>query len=169
MDISEEPRFSTTHLAMTMGALTAALMLLVSLTGWQILGWIVLAIGIYYAMRVFRLETGDVITYSRALITGVQTSFFASIILAFVTFIAVTIDPSQIENMLILMEQKLITFGIASELAETVVQQWREMLSPVVVAVFSVFTYTIMGGLLSIVLAFLARSIKPDEFAASES
>ena len=134
MDISEEPQVSPTQTAMTIGAITAVLMLLVSAIGWQILGWIAFTGGIYYGMKRFRKETGGYISYFKALLTGAQTAFFASFILAFVSYVAATMEPSLIDTSLSNMEQQLISFGITSELAEIAVKQWREILSPIVVA-----------------------------------
>jgi len=153
MDISAEPQVLPTRMAMTIGAITAALMLLVSATGLQILGWIAFTGGIYYGMKRFRKETGGYISYFKALLTGAQTAFFASIILAFVSYVSATMEPSLIETSLNSIEQQLAAFGIPSELAEIAVQQWREILTPVVVAAISIFTYTAIGCMVALVCA----------------
>ena len=161
MDISAEPQVSPTRTAMTIGAGTAALMLLVSATGLQILGWIAFTGGIYYGMKRFRKESGGYISYLKALLTGVETAFFASVILAFVSYVAATMEPSLIETSLDNMEQQLSAFGIPSELAEIAVQHWREILTPVVVAVISIFTYTAIGCVLALVCALFVRNEQP--------
>lgn len=164
MDQSTDAHFFPTRMAMTIGAVTAILMLLVSVTGWQILGWIAFAGGIYYGMKCYRRETGGIVTYFKALMPGVQTAFFASLIIAFVRYVTATMNPSIIEDMFMMMEQKLITFDIPSELAEMTIQQVREFMSPTVIAVCTVIGYSAIGGFLSIVFAFFVQNAKPGEF-----
>ena len=161
MDTSTEPQVSPTRTAMTIGAVTAALMLLVSATGLQILGWIAFTGGIYYGMERYRKETGRYISYFKALLTGAQTAFFASVILAFVSYVAATMEPSLIEVSLNSMEVQLAAFGISPELAEMVVQKWREILTPVVVALISICTYTAIGCVVALVGALFVRNELP--------
>ena len=161
MDISAEPQVSPMRTAMTVGAVAAVLMLLVSATGLQILGWIAFVGGIYYGMKRFRKETGGYISYFKALITGALTAFFASCILAFFSYVVTTMDPSLLNTTLGLMEQQLTAFGISSELAEIAVQQWRELLTPMVVAIIAIFTYTTIGWVAALICAIFVRNEQP--------
>jgi len=164
MDSSTELRLSPMRGAMTIGAATAGVMLVVSALNLPVLGWFVFVVGIYFGMRTYRRVLGDIIVYTKALNVGFKTAFFASLILAFFTYVTTTIDSSLIDSTLEAMEQQLKTYSISPVLVEAAIQQWREMLSPVVIAAITIFTYSAMGGLLSIVLACFVRNAKSGEF-----
>ena len=164
MDKPTELPISPTRTAMTIGAITAALMLVVSAVGLQFIGWLVFVGGIYYGMKRFKKELGGIIVYFSALNAGFQTAFFASIILAFVVYVTTTLEPSLIAEMLDSMEQQLKTSGVSSGLVEIAVKQWNEILSPLVFAVITIFGYSLTGGLASLVCAFFVRNAKPGEF-----
>ena len=155
---------SPTRTAMTVGAFTAVLMLVVSAVGWQVVGWIVFLGGIYWGMKRFKNERGGIITWFRALNAGFQTAFFASVILAFVGYMSTKLEPSLITEMLNTVEQQLKTAGIPEGLTELAMQQWREIFSPVVFALIIIFMYSAMGGIASIVYAFFVYTAKPGEF-----
>ncbi|MDR1172780.1 MAG: DUF4199 domain-containing protein [Bacteroidales bacterium] len=161
MGASAEPPVSPTRTAMTIGAITAALMLLVFATGLQIIGWLVFAGGIYCGMKRFRTETGGCISYFKALFTGLQTAFFASVILAFAGYVTATMEPALIGATLDMMEQQLQTSGVPSGLAETVMQQWREILSPTVLGVITIFMCSATGCIVAVVCAFFIRNDQP--------
>ena len=161
---AELPPVSSTRIAMSVGAVTAALMLVVSAFGWQVVNWIVFLAGIYWGMKRFKNELGGIIVYFRALSAGFQTAFFASLIMAFFSYVSATLEPSLIDATLATVEQQLKTYSVSSALVEESVQQWREMLSPMVIAAITIFSYSTIGGLLSIVFAFFVRNAKPGEF-----
>ena len=158
MDTSAELPVSPARTAMTVGAVTAALMLAVSALGLQILGWLVFAGGIYYGMRRYRNETGGCISYFRALYAGIQTAFFASVICAFFFYMSTALEPSLIDKMLDTAEQQLKTYEIPSGLVETAIQQWHEMLSPLVIAMIAIFMYSAVGCIVGIVCAFFVQN-----------
>ena len=157
MDTSAVLPVSPTRTAMTMGAVIAALMLVVFTLGWQTLGWFVFIGGIYYGMCRFRKEKSGSISYSTALYAGMQTAFFTSVILAFTGYVTTTLNPSLIVAMLDAMEQQLLASGFPSELMETAMQQWRKIFSPLVFAIIIIFTYTSIGVFVSIICALFVR------------
>ncbi|MDR1155409.1 MAG: DUF4199 domain-containing protein [Bacteroidales bacterium] len=161
MGTSAEPSVSPTRTAMTTGAVIAALMLAVFATGLQIIGWLVFAGGIYYSMKRFRAETGGYISYFMALSTGIQTAFFASLILAFASYLTSTMEPALIDTALDAMEQQFKASSVPSGLAEMMMQQWRKILSPTVVGVITVFICSAMGCIVAIVCAFFIRNDQP--------
>jgi len=164
MDTTPELRISPTRGAMTVGAATAALMLVVSLVGWQIAGWIVFVGGIFYGMRIYKRVLGGIIVYSKSLNVGCQTAFFASLIMAFVGYVSTTFEPSLITSMLDVAEQQMKTSGFPEGLVDAAVQQWRGILTPMVFGVMIIFMYSTVGCFASIILAFFVRNAKPGEF-----
>ena len=156
MDTSAALPVSPTRTAMTIGAVTGALMLAVLAFGLQILGWLVFVGGIYYGMIRFRKETGGSISYFRALYAGIQTAFFTSVILAFAGYLTTTFDSSLIVAMLEMLEQRLLASGVPSGLVDTTMQQWREIFSAMMFAVIIIFTYSATGGFVCMVCALFA-------------
>jgi len=164
MESPTEIRLSPTRGAMSIGAATAGVMLLLSIFNLPVIAWFLFFGGIYFGMRTFRKVLGGIIVYSKALSVGFQTAFFASTILAFFTYVSTTLEPSLITAIVDAMEEQLITSAIPSGLVESMVQQWREALTPVVLAIITIFMYTAVGGIVGIILAFFVRNAKPGEF-----
>ena len=150
--------------AMVVGAIMAAVMLIFGAFNVQIMMWLVFAGGIYFGMRTYRKVLGGVINYSNALNVGFQSAFFASLILAFFTFMNTSINPSLITEFIDAAEVQLKTSGLPSILVENTMQQWREILTPTIFGVIIIFSYSAAGGLISIVLALLVKNAKSSEF-----
>jgi len=161
MESSEISPVSPTRTAMTVGAVTAVLMLMVSTFGWQMAGWLMFLGGIYWGIRRFKNECGGMITWFRALNAGLQTAFFASLILAFFAYMATKLEPSLITSMLDMVEQQLKTSGFPEGLTEIAMQQWRAIFSPIVFAVIIIFMYSAIGCFASMIYAIFAQTAKP--------
>jgi len=155
---------SPTRIAMRGGVFTATLMLIFSALGWQLMSWLAFIFGIYMGMKAYKSVRGGIIIYSQALSAGFQTAFFTSFILAFFAYVSVTINPSGIDITLEAMEQQLKTYTLSPVIAESIVQQWREILSPVMVAAITIFAYSAAGGLVAVLLAFFVKNTKSGEF-----
>ena len=164
METSAKITVSPTRVAMNAGALTAVLMLVISVMGLRIVELIVFMCGIYIGMKMFKNELGGIIVYTRALNAGFQTAFYASLILAFSAYVVTTLDPMSIPEILNAMEQQLKMSNAQPELVETVMYKWREILSPNVFAGINILIYTLIGSLVSLLLAFFVRNAKPGEF-----
>ena len=161
MDTSTDLVVSPTRTAMNVGAIIAALMLVVNAIGWQILGWIVFIGGIYYGMKSFRKASEGYISYFGALNAGIQSAFFASLILAFVGYVTAKLEPATIDATLDMMEQQLKSYDLPVGLAETAIRQWREMLTPVVLGLITILMFSAAGCMVSIVCAFFVRKEQP--------
>jgi len=164
MNSNSELRITPTRGAMTIGAFTAGVMLVVSIFNVPVLAWLVFVVGIYFGMRTYKRVLNGIIIYSRALNIGFQTAFFASLILAFFAYATTTFDPSLMNSMFEIAEQRLKTSGVPSELVDISVQQWRELFSPLMFAIATIFMYSAIGGFVSIVCAIFVKNAKPDEY-----
>jgi hypothetical protein len=161
MESSSEWPVSPTRTAMTIGAVTASLMLLVSTFGWQIAGWLIFLGGVYWGMKRFRNELGGNITWIRAWNAGFQTSFFASLIMAFVGYMTTKLEPSIIAEMLDAVALQLKAYPLPEGIADMVMQRWREILSPVMFAAIIIFMYSAIGCLASMIYAFFVHAANP--------
>ena len=142
------------RIATNVGAVVAILMLCASFFGWQKIGWFIFVMGVYSGMKRYRREIGGCIGYFRALQAGFQTSFFASLILAFVVYVSATFNPAMIDAALEVFEQRIATSGLQSEL---IMPQMRNNLTPTMFAASAIFAYCAIGGLVSIVAAFFVK------------
>ena len=150
--------------AMNIGAFIAGVMLIFSALNLPTMGWIVFLLGIYLSMKTLRKVLGGIIIYSRALKNGFQTAFFASLILAFFAYMSATLDTKLIPTLLAAAEEHLKTTGLIPEFVEYIVQQWRETLTPVVLAIITILMYTIIGGFAGVILALFVKNAEPGEF-----
>ncbi len=159
MNKSSEPPVSLTRIAMTIGAITAGLMLILSaIPGLQILSWGAFVGGIYYSMIRFRKETGGFISYSKALAMGVQTAFFASLIMAFIYYMTAQTDPLTINAYLEAIEKMLQSYNLPSGTAESMMQQMREVVTPIFLAIVAILTYSMTGCLIALICALFVRN-----------
>ena len=142
------------RIAMNVGAVIACFMLCASLFGWQRISWIIFVFGIFSGMKRYRKELGGCIGYFRALLAGFQTSFFASLILAFVTYVSVTYNPAVVNEAVEMFEQRIVSSGLQPEL---IVPHVRKILTPTMFAASAVFSYCSIGVLVSTVLAFFVK------------
>jgi len=160
METSSELRISPTRGAMTVGAVVAGIMLILSSFGFQLLSWIAFIGGIYYGMRIYRKALGGIVSYPKVLNVGFQTAFFASLILAFFTYLSTKTNSSLIPSMIDTYEEKMKTSDMPVEMIEYVVQLYRKMLSPLTFAGITILMYSVIGGILSAILALFVRNNK---------
>jgi len=163
MNTPTEYTVALTKGAMTVGALAAGIMLLISVFNLQILSWIIFIGGICLGMRSYKNVLGGIIAYSQALNVGFQTAFFASLILAFFAFMNTTMNSSLIVEFLDAAEEQLKTSGMPTIMVENAMQNWREILTPTIFGLIIIFTYSAAGGFLSLILAFLFKNAKREE------
>ena len=164
MESTVELRVSPVRGAMNIGAVVAGVMLIFSALKMPVMGWLIFIAGIYFGMRTFLRVLGGMIIYSKALNVGFLTAFFASLILAFFTYMSTTLDSSLIPAILDAMEKQMSTSGFPSGLTEDMVQQWRETLTPVVLAILTILMYTAIGGIIGVILALFVKNAKTGEF-----
>jgi hypothetical protein len=160
MSTSEEYTVSSTKGAMTIGAITAGVMLILSVFNASVLTWIIFTCGIYFGMRTYRRVLGGGIVYFKALNMGFKTAFFASLIIAFFAYMLTQLDSSMISTFLDTAEEQLTTSGLPSVMVENAMQYWREALTPTKFGAIIILMYTATGGLISLLLAIFVRNSK---------
>ncbi|MDR1866449.1 MAG: DUF4199 domain-containing protein [Bacteroidales bacterium] len=160
MNKSSDIPVSSTRLAMNVGAVTAALMLLVSfvpvLNQFGLIGIFVFACGICYGIRMFRKMSG-VGSYGKLLATGIRTAFYASLILAFVMYVTVkAINPGIVDEYLKICEQVLQP-SMPPEMLSNYMEQCRKTFSPVFLAFGTLMLYTLTGTVAAAICAVWLR------------
>lgn len=131
--------------------------------GLNIISYIIIIAGIYIGTKHLRdkYEEG-LITYSRALFSGILICFFASIIMAFFNFFLYTyIDPDLMEKSFTFLEEKLLQQGrLTEEQIELLVQNGRENSNVINTSIMSIPVNTIVGLILSIFVSAFVKKEK---------
>jgi hypothetical protein len=108
-------------------------------------------------MKRFKNERGGIITWFRAWNAGAQTAFFVSLICAFFIYLSTALEPSLIDDLLLVAEQKLQASSMPSDLVENMTQQLRENMSPVMLGAVAIFSYSAIGCFTGFLFAFFVQ------------
>ena len=164
--------------AMTYGGMTGAVMIIygvilyvLDLNMSQSLGLINYAIllgGIILGTKNYRDNSlGGSISYANALGYGTLVSAFAALIAAVYTYLLMgVIDPEIIEKMFTLMEEKMMEQGLADSQIEMAIEMNRKWMTPAVMTIMVIPTYTFIGFLISLFTAIFLKK-EGDPFASA--
>jgi hypothetical protein len=136
-------------------------------------GYITYAIligGISWSMKIYRDMNGEGgVTYGRALGLGTLQSLFASLIVAFFTFVLYKlVDKELIDKLMIFMEEQMLRAGTNENQTETIMAMYRKVLTPLVYSLGQIFGVTLMGFIFSLILAIFFNKKSTDPFHGVE-
>jgi len=121
---------------------------------------------IVYSVKVYRDNlNGGYISYSQSLKLGTSVVFFASVILAFYTFIFVTfINPEYLDNILKVAEQEILNSDpeISDTDLDMALSMTQKMLQPQWMITLSVLGGTFMGFFYSLIISFFVKKEDPN-------
>jgi hypothetical protein len=110
--------------------------------------------GIHYRDK----ENGGILKYGNALGYGVLVTLFASVILAFFTFIQLKfIDPGIIEKMLQITEEQMMQKGMPDNQVEMAMNMTRKMMQPEIAPIFVVLAYVFFGFIFSLITSAIIK------------
>ena len=116
---------------------------------------------IVYSVTIYRDNFNNgFISYGQSLKLGTSVVFFASVILAFYTFIFVTfINPEYLENILKVAEQEILNSDpeISDENLDMALSMTQKMLQPQWMITLSVLGGTFMGFFYSLIISFFVK------------
>ncbi|MGY8979279.1 MAG: DUF4199 domain-containing protein [Flavobacteriales bacterium] len=115
---------------------------------------------IIYSVIIFRDQNNGFISYSKSLKLGTSVVFFASVLLAFYTFIFVTfINPEYLVNIIDIAEQEILKSNpeISDEELNMAINMTQKMLQPQWMATLSVLGGTFMGFFYSLIISFFLK------------
>ena len=121
---------------------------------------------ITYSIIMYRdnLNNG-LISYSISLKIGTSVVFFASVILAFYTYIFVAfINPEYLENIIKIAEQEILNSDpeISDEDLDLALSMTQKMFQPQWMATLSVLGGTFMGFFYSLIISFFVKKEDPN-------
>ena len=121
---------------------------------------------IVYSVKAYRDNfNGGYISYSQSLKIGTSVVFFASVILAFYTFLFVTfINPEYLENIIKVAEQEILFSNpeISDEELDMALSMTQKMLQPQWMITLSVLGGTFMGFFYSLIISFFVKKQDPN-------
>jgi hypothetical protein len=121
---------------------------------------------ISYSVIIFRDNFNNgLISYSDSLRLGTSVVFFASVILAFYTYIFVTfINPEYLKNIINLAEQEILNSNpeISDDDLDLALSMTQKMLQPQWMATLSIIGGTFMGFFYSLIISFFVKKEDPN-------
>ena len=176
----EEQSKSITPMAMSNGLYMGLALILNSVIFYvmgspfsQISGYISFAImigGIAWSMKTYKESSSEEgVTYGRALGLGTLQSLFASLILAFFSFVLFKlVDKTLIDKLFAFTEEQYLRSGISESQIEAMMAMSRKVTTPLTYSLGQILTFTFMGFLFSLILAIFFKKPSTDPFHGVE-
>ncbi len=139
-------------------------------TGMAYLSYLIIILCLCWALWTFREVSGDAgLPYSRALGFGTLLTFFASLIMAFYTFVLFKIvDPGLIDKLIIFIEEELTKAGRPENQVDTVMTMYKKVLTPLTYSIGQIFNLTILGFIFSLIISIFFKKQPSDPFKGIE-
>jgi hypothetical protein len=124
------------------------------------LSYLLLIAGIYFATKHYRDKIlGGFISYGKAMAAGVLTSLFASIILAFFTYVQLRfIDPQIIEKQITLTGEQMVHSGLPEKQVEMTVQLMKKFMTPLAMALWGIIGFAFIGTIISVITSAILNN-----------
>jgi hypothetical protein len=109
------------------------------------------------------------LTYGKALGLGTLNSLFASLILAFFTFVLFKlVDKTLIEKFLIFLEEQLLKSGAKDAQVDMLMPMYKKIMTPLTYSLSQIFSITLMGFIFSLIIAIFFKKEPKDPFHGIE-
>lgn len=120
-----------------------------------------------YSFREYSGEGG--LSYSRALGFGTLLSLFASLIMAFYTFVLYKIvDPGLLDKFMVFLEENLIKAGKPENQVEMLINFYKKFLTPLLYSFAQIFGVTLTGFIFSLIVAIFYKRQPSNPFHGVE-
>ena len=130
----------------------------------QYISYVVMIAGIIYGQINYKKQLGGIMTYGQALVAGLLTMVFASVISSIYTYILYTIiDPSLQEQMRIFTEEQLVQRGIPEEQMQMSLDLATKFQTPVMMVVMGIFGGAFIGLIISLITSIFTKKNPSDE------
>jgi len=130
----------------------------------QYISYPILIAGAAYAQISYRKSLGGEMTYGQALGVGVMSIIFASVLSSIYAYILYTvIDPSLLEQIRLMTEQKIIEQGVPDEQLDTAMNIAMKFQTPAAIAIMGIFGGALIGLIISLITAIFTKKNPSDE------
>jgi hypothetical protein len=140
-------------------------------TGWvNYLVFLVLIAGIYFGIKAYRDNySGGILSYGSCLGTGVIISAVVGLVLAVYTYVFFQFfDPSELAKIIEMTEQKMADKGLTDEQIDQAMAISSKFMSPVMMAVSSLFGMALWGTIFSLILSIFLKK-NDDSFTGTHA
>lgn len=122
----------------------------------------IIAAVIFVGTKAKRTGQDGFLSFGQGLGTGVGIAFFASIIVAFYTFVFFNyLDPEMLEELVLRAEDQMYDQGLPDEQVEMAMTYTRKFMAPIPMAVMVVLSYSIIGFIISLITSGILRKEDP--------
>jgi hypothetical protein len=176
----EDQSNSVNHMAMSYG-LYMGLALILNSVVFYVMGspfapasayisYAIIIASIAWSMKTYKENNSEAgVSYGRALGLGTLQSLFASMILAFFTFVLYKlVDKTLIDKFLAFLEEQLLKSGTGENQIDTVMTMYRKVMTPLVYSLAQIFSVTFYGFIFSLILAIFFKKQSTDPFHGVE-
>jgi hypothetical protein len=119
------------------------------------------------SLREYLVEEG--LAYGRALGFGTLLSLFASVIVAFYTFVLYKIiDPGLLDKFIAFLEENLLKAGKPDTQIETMINLYKKVLTPLIFSIGQIFNLTFMGFIFSLIISIFFKRQPSNPFQGVE-
>jgi hypothetical protein len=128
-----------------------------------ILNYIILIAGIVYGTQKYRDQSLDgYITYGKALGYGVVLCIFTGVVFGIFTYLLYgVIDPGLMEENMRIIQEEMLNQGVPESQVETMTEMQREFRTPFMMLLGSIFSYSILGLIFSLITSAFLKKEKP--------
>lgn len=121
--------------------------------------YLIILVGLYMGILNYRdVVSGGYLNYGSCIKIGSLISFFAAVIFSFYTYVFFTfIDPDVINVILDQVEQSMIDQGSSDDEIEMAMGYSRQFMTPLMLTIGTLFSYSIMGTVFSLGISFLLK------------
>ncbi|WP_026994601.1 DUF4199 domain-containing protein [Flectobacillus major] len=166
-----ENQTTTTKVALKWGAIVgiisivySTIVMVLGLMGNQAIGWLVYLIigaGIFLAMSNYKKENGGFLSYGQGLGIGSMMSAISGLISSAYSFVYMRfIDATVVDQLLKKAQEDMEKQGFSDEKIEQALEMSKIFMSPGAMFVWGVLGSIIIGFLLSLILAAIAKKDK---------
>ena len=126
--------------------------------------------GLIMTMRAYRSSHPEEgMTYGKALGLGTYTTFFASLILSFFTFILFKIiDKTLLDKFLTFLEEQFLRSGMSESQTDTFMSMYRKLFTPLTYSLNMIFSVTFTGFVLSLIISIFLKKQSTNPFHGIE-
>jgi hypothetical protein len=131
----------------------------------QYLSYPIIIAGIIWGQISYKKELGGIMPYGQALLAGLLTMVFASVISSIYTYILYSIiDPSLQEQLRIFTEEQMIAQGNVPEAQmEAAMKITSKLQTPIMMLVMGIFGGAFIGVIVSLITAIFIKKNPSDE------
>ena len=128
-----------------------------------LINWLILIAGIVMGTRSYRDQSlGGFITYGKALGYGVVLCVFAGIVTGLFTYLLYeVIDPGLMEKSIRVIQEEMLNSGMPADQVESMTQIQQKFRTPFMMLISSVFTYSLLGLIFSLITSAFLKKDKP--------